>query len=124
MPIYEYECNACGDRHEFIQKFSDGPKRKCPSCGKSRLKKLVSAAAFHLKGDGWYVTDFRDKDGKKKPEDGASDTKGEGKAESSSDASADSKSASGEGGESGKTDKKADKKADKKKPAAKKTKAA
>ena len=65
MPIYEYECNACGDRHEFIQKFSESPKRKCPSCGKPKLKKLVSAAAFHLKGDGWYVTDFRDK-GKKK----------------------------------------------------------
>ena len=61
MPIYEYECRGCGERHEFIQKFSDGPKRKCPSCGKPRLKKLISAAAFHLKGDGWYVTDFRDK---------------------------------------------------------------
>jgi putative FmdB family regulatory protein len=66
MPIYEYECNACGDRHEFIQKFSDSPKRKCPSCGAQRLRRLVSAAAFHLKGDGWYVTDFRDKDKKKK----------------------------------------------------------
>ena len=65
MPIYEYECGACGARHEFIQKFSDGPKRKCPACGANRLKRLVSAAAFHLKGSGWYVTDFRDK-GKKK----------------------------------------------------------
>ena len=61
MPIYEYECAACGAKHDFIQKFSDGPKRKCPSCGKLRLKKQISAAAFHLKGDGWYVTDFRDK---------------------------------------------------------------
>jgi len=68
MPIYEYECNACGDQHEFIQKFSEGPKRKCPSCGKSRLRKLMSAAAFHLKGNGWYVTDFRDGD-KKQPSD-------------------------------------------------------
>ena len=66
MPIYEYECNGCGSKHEFIQKFSDSPKRKCPSCGKSRLRKMVSAAAFHLKGNGWYVTDFRDKD---KPKD-------------------------------------------------------
>ena len=65
MPIYEYECGACGARHEFIQKFSDGPKRKCPACGANRLKRLVSAAAFHLKGSGWYVTDFRDKDKKK-----------------------------------------------------------
>lgn len=61
MPIYEYECNACGSQVEFIQKFSDGPKRKCPDCGALRLKRLVSAAAFHLKGTGWYATDFRDK---------------------------------------------------------------
>jgi putative FmdB family regulatory protein len=74
MPIYEYECRSCGDRHEFIQKFSDAPKRKCPACGASRLKRLVSAAAFHLKGGGWYVTDFRDKD--KKKADGKADTGG------------------------------------------------
>ena len=67
MPIYEYECGACAERHEFIQKFSDAPKRKCPACGAQKLKRLVSAAAFHLKGSGWYVTDFRDK-GKKKPD--------------------------------------------------------
>ena len=60
MPIYEYECGACGENHEFIQKFSEGPKRKCPSCGALKLKKQISAAAFHLKGTGWYVTDFRD----------------------------------------------------------------
>ncbi|MFT5445231.1 MAG: putative FmdB family regulatory protein [Gammaproteobacteria bacterium] len=72
MPIYEYECNACGEQHEFIQKLSESPKRKCPACGKLRLRKLISAAAFHLKGSGWYVTDFRD-GGKKKPaEDGDS----------------------------------------------------
>ena len=85
MPIYEYECRGCGELHEFIQKFSDSPKRKCPSCGKLRLKKLISAAAFHLKGDGWYVTDFRDK-GKSKDK-GKSDA-----AETSSDSKSDSKS--------------------------------
>jgi len=66
MPIYEYQCGKCGEQHEVIQKFSESPKRKCPSCGALRLKKLISAPAFHLKGDGWYVTDFRDKDKKKK----------------------------------------------------------
>ncbi len=76
MPIYEYECNACSERHEFIQKFSDAPTRKCPACGKSRLRKLVSAAAFHLKGNGWYVTDFRDKD--KGKANGKGDGKGDG----------------------------------------------
>ena len=68
MPIYEYECGDCGERREFIQKFSDSPKRKCPECGALKLKRLMSAAAFHLKGSGWYVTDFRDK-GKKKGDD-------------------------------------------------------
>ncbi len=68
MPIYEYECGACTERREFIQKFSDPPKRKCPACGALKLKRLMSAAAFHLKGSGWYVTDFRDK-GKKKGDD-------------------------------------------------------
>jgi putative FmdB family regulatory protein len=68
MPIYEYECGACGERREFIQKFSDSPKRKCPECGALKLKRLISAAAFHLKGNGWYVTDFRDQ-GKKKGDD-------------------------------------------------------
>ncbi len=65
MPIYEYECGACGKRREFIQKFSDSPKRKCPECGALKLKRLMSAAAFHLKGSGWYVTEVRDKDKKK-----------------------------------------------------------
>ena len=93
MPIYEYECRGCGELHEFIQKFSDSPKRKCPSCGKLRLKKLISAAAFHLKGDGWYVTDFRDK-GKSKDK-GKSDS-----AESSSDSKSDSKSSDSKSSES------------------------
>ena len=101
MPIYEYECGACGDLHEFIQKFSDGPKRKCPSCGKLRLKKLISAAAFHLKGDGWYVTDFRDK-GKDKGKGKSDSTEGAGdsKPESKSD---ESKPAGSKGGNGSKT---------------------
>jgi putative FmdB family regulatory protein len=90
MPIYEYECNACGDRHEFIQKFSEGPKRKCPSCGEQRLRKLISAAAFHLKGSGWYVTDFRDRD--KKKANGKAE-KEQTKAEASSETKAETKPA-------------------------------
>ncbi len=91
MPIYEYECNACGTRHEFIQKFSEGVKRKCPECGANRLRKLVSAAAFHLKGEGWYVTDFRDKD-KKKKKDGDGKGDSEKKADSATETKSDSKS--------------------------------
>ena len=96
MPIYEYECGACGASHEFIQKFSEGPKRKCPSCGALKLKKQVSAAAFHLKGTGWYVTDFRDGDkGKKKDGESKDSGASESKDTKSSDGSKDSGSKKG-----------------------------
>ena len=91
MPIYEYECNGCGAHHEFIQKFNESPKRKCPTCGKQRLRKQVSAASFRLKGNGWYVTDFRDK--KKPGGKDQSDGKGNGKS-ADSGSSTDSKSSS------------------------------
>jgi len=61
MPIYEYQCQACGAILEEFQKVSDAPLKKCPECGKNKLEKQVSASAFHLKGSGWYVTDFKDK---------------------------------------------------------------
>ena len=57
MPIYEYECTRCGGRFEMIQSFSDKPLKKCEQCG-GKLHKLVSECAFHLKGSGWYVTDY------------------------------------------------------------------
>jgi putative FmdB family regulatory protein len=59
MPFYEYECQACKFYTEVMQKISDAPLTKCPSCGKRRLKKLVSAPVFRLKGGGWYETDFK-----------------------------------------------------------------
>ncbi|QKT04300.1 zinc ribbon domain-containing protein [Ectothiorhodospiraceae bacterium 2226] len=59
MPIYEYECESCGDRHEALQKMSDAPLLDCPACGKAALVKLISAAGFRLKGGGWYETDFK-----------------------------------------------------------------
>ena len=63
MPFYEYQCSACGHHHEELQKITDGPLRKCPACGRSKLKRLMSAPAFRLKGGGWYETDFKgDKD--------------------------------------------------------------
>lgn len=61
MPIYEYQCTECEHQLEAIQKISDKPLVECPACGKPGLKKLVSAAAFHLKGTGWYETDFKGK---------------------------------------------------------------
>ena len=100
MPIYAYECGACGAAHDFLQKMSEGPKRKCPSCGELRLRKQVTAAAFHLKGTGWYATDFRDNDRKKarKEEDRA-----EGKAESAGKGESGSSGDSGDSGAKGDT---------------------
>ena len=65
MPFYEYECPNCGYQDEVLQKINDKPLKKCPSCGKNGLKKLMSAPVFRLKGSGWYETDFK-KDGDKK----------------------------------------------------------
>ena len=61
MPIYEYQCDNCGHKLEKLQKISDEPLKICPQCSNHSLKKLVSAAAFRLKGGGWYETDFKTK---------------------------------------------------------------
>jgi putative FmdB family regulatory protein len=58
MPLYEYECEACGKRFEKIVKFSDPPLDVCPNCGKGPVTKLLSSPAFQFKGSGWYVTDY------------------------------------------------------------------
>ncbi|HQR52677.1 MAG TPA: zinc ribbon domain-containing protein [Burkholderiales bacterium] len=59
MPIYEYRCEDCNHRGEFLQKVSDAPIATCPQCGSGRFSKLISAAGFQLKGSGWYATDFK-----------------------------------------------------------------
>jgi putative FmdB family regulatory protein len=61
MPIYEYQCTACGHMLEAFQDISDAPLTDCPTCHKTTLDKLVSAPSFQLKGTGWYATDFRNK---------------------------------------------------------------
>jgi len=61
MPIYEYQCQHCGSCHEVLQKFSEAELSDCPQCQTPNLKKLISAAGFQLKGNGWYATDFRNK---------------------------------------------------------------
>ncbi|MDJ0784074.1 MAG: zinc ribbon domain-containing protein [Desulfosarcinaceae bacterium] len=60
MPIYEYQCSVCGRIEEALQKISDAPLTTCPHCS-GDLNKLISQSAFHLKGSGWYVTDYADK---------------------------------------------------------------
>jgi putative FmdB family regulatory protein len=57
MPIYEFRCKKCGNQIEVYQKFSDKPPTRCKKCG-GRLEKMISKAAFQLKGEGWYVTEY------------------------------------------------------------------
>jgi putative FmdB family regulatory protein len=105
MPFYEYECPSCGYRDEVLQKITDKPLKKCPTCGKNGLKKLMSAPVFRLKGSGWYETDFKsDKENKRnlagpdkeesKSEDKAADSKPDTKTESKPDAGKPEKSGS------------------------------
>jgi len=61
MPLYEYECEACGKRFEKIQKFSDPPLEICEKCGKGPIRKLLSSPAIQFKGSGWYITDYAKK---------------------------------------------------------------
>jgi len=82
MPIYEYECQSCGNIVEHWQKITDPPLETCESCG-GKMKKLISQSTFHLKGSGWYVTDYAGKRGgekAKKSTEKSSSSKSEGSA--------------------------------------------
>ena len=93
MPIYEYACVSCEHQFETIQRVGEDPLKDCPECGKAELKKLVSVAAFRLKGGGWYETDFKSGDKKniagdeKKNTSDKSDEAGSSKSDATSDAS-------------------------------------
>ena len=128
MPFYEYRCDKCGHEDSFLENINAPQIKTCPQCGKRRaFKRLISAAGFQLKGDGWYVTDFRDKN-KKKPTKDDKEEKATDKKDNADDKSkkTDDKTAD----KSGKTDKnekpadkKTEKSADKRTPAKNKTKA-
>ena len=96
MPLYEYECDACGHRFEKIQKFSDAPVEKCPKCG-GAVHKLMSSPAIQFKGSGWYITDYARKEpttaGKGEKAEGmaSSDGKAGAKGESKSETKTESK---------------------------------
>ena len=75
MPIYAYRCSSCGCQRDVMQKMSDAPLSNCPECGKQTFSKQLTAAGFQLKGNGYYVTDF--KGGPKKSD--AKEAKQEGK---------------------------------------------
>ena len=61
MPLYEYQCDACGKRFEIIQKFSDAPPEVCRVCGGAPVQRLFSSPAIQFKGTGWYITDYAQK---------------------------------------------------------------
>ncbi len=65
MPIYAYKCSSCGHALDVMQKISDAPLTVCTACGQSTFAKQVTAAGFHLKGSGWYATDFKNAAAKK-----------------------------------------------------------
>jgi putative FmdB family regulatory protein len=91
MPTYDYECDACGHTFELFQSISEPVKKKCPDCGKPKLRRLFGiGAAVVFKGSGFYQTDYRSDSYKKaaekdKPSDGKSDKKGDSKSESKSE---------------------------------------
>jgi putative FmdB family regulatory protein len=82
LPIYEYQCTKCGRRVEMMQKITDESLQTCPSC-KGQLRRLMSLTSFQLKGNGWYATDYKDKDKKEKKKRKAD--KGEEKADKKSE---------------------------------------
>src|ERR1039457_2606083 len=90
MPVYEYQCAKCGKVFERIQKFSDPPVVVHEECG-GLVERLISAPAFHLKGSGWYATDYA-KSSSSKPEGKSSESKSEGKEDSKGESNSNSDS--------------------------------
>jgi len=109
MPIYEYECGQCDHHLEALQKISEAPLVYCPECGEAGLRKKVSAAAFRLKGTGWYETDFKNdkKEKKGETEKGKNQKSDQETAQTASESKDGVKTASSETGESGSTKKEA-----------------
>ncbi|HEX4944522.1 MAG TPA: FmdB family zinc ribbon protein [Usitatibacteraceae bacterium] len=92
MPIYEYRCSNCGHQQEFLQKVSDAPQTRCTECGQETFSKMVTAAGFHLKGSGWYATDFKGSGSKPSAKaEGGSESKPAAKAEGTPESKSDSK---------------------------------
>ena len=95
MPLYEYQCQTCGERVEVIQKMSDPPYTHCPKCS-GEMKKLLSAPAIQFKGSGFYKTDYASGSGSGSSSSSssspASDSKSESKSETKSETKSDTKS--------------------------------
>lgn len=101
MPLYEYQCESCGETFEVMQKFADEPLKTHEKCG-GKVHRLLSAPAFHLKGSGWYATDYAKGSGNSPANNGGSTKKNESSSSGSSDSSsAPSKPSGGASGDSG-----------------------
>jgi putative FmdB family regulatory protein len=121
MPLYEYQCESCHGVTEELQKFSDPPLEECPVCG-GKMNKLMSLNSFHLKGSGWYVTDYTNKNSPRSDSSSTSAKSASGSDSSSTSASGSdssstsaSKASSSEtSSDSSKTEKKSEKTTEKK----------
>lgn len=108
MPTYDYECDACQHKFELFQNITAEPEKKCPECGKRKLRRLIGAGAgFVFKGSGFYLTDYRSDSYKKRAEaDKPAESKSESKSESKPAENKSSETKSTGGGSSSKPDKK------------------
>jgi putative FmdB family regulatory protein len=114
MPMYEYECAKCGHRFEVIQKFSDPLVDICPKCG-GAVHKQISSPAFHLKGTGWYATDYAKKDsGAPGKSDTGATSSSDSKDTSESKSGSDAKTATSESKSDAKSESKPDARSDSK----------
>jgi putative FmdB family regulatory protein len=104
MPLYEYQCDACGRQFELIRKFSDPPLEKCPHCG-GTVRKLFSSPAIQFKGSGFYITDYAKKDQTPASQSGETKSETASKDKETSEKSSDKTEKSGKGEKTEKTEK-------------------
>ena len=92
MPIYEYLCSQCKERHEIIQRISEAPLTHCPKCG-GEMRKLISSPAIQFKGSGFYKTDYPSSSSKASSSESKSETKTETKTEAKTESKSETKTA-------------------------------
>ena len=92
MPIYEYQCDKCGNHIELMQKIGDPAPKRCEKCRKGKMEKLFSRTSFQLKGSGWYVSDYAKKPAASAKSGSKSETKTETKTDSKTESKTESKS--------------------------------
>jgi len=118
MPTYDYKCTACGHTFEQFQSIMAPPVKRCPVCGKAKVKRLIgTGAGLIFKGSGFYITDYRDAGYKEKVKAESGDAKSDAKGEAKADGKAESQS----GGDAGSSQAPAASEGESKSPAAPKS---